>query len=235
MRYGYCATIPDYSWNITYGTIEMGMTDEMFMNVTLVRTLAKKYYGAESVYNDIINSILCFDDFFTKSLQVSLTAKEVYYWRPKNARVGDGQVINYNAPCEDEDEARELRGCRGSFSCTGIGNPSCATVTSIISAANSIAQMMDGVSGFKQTGNSHQSNLSSWETTTIIGTLESFENMNTTRLTSHSMAVGNLMGIKDSYFVSTTEVQLFPDQSNVTVGFDSVKNILINKANVEGC
>lgn len=234
MRYGYCANIDDYSWSITYGTIPLGMSDEMFTNVTLIRTLSEKFYGAESEYHNIINSILCFDDFFVKSFSVSLTAKEIYYWKPKEARVDEGEVINYNAPCEDDDEARELRGCKGSFSCAGIGNPSCETIASIISAANSVAMKMDSVSGFSQTGNSHQSNINSWETSVINGQLESFDNMRNSELTSHNMSVGGLMGINDSYMVSTSKVQLFTDIAPSTVNFNSVKNILISRAGV-GC
>lgn len=235
MRYGYCANTLDYSWTLTYGTIPVGLRDEMFSNVTLIRTLSEKFYGAESEFSEIINSIQCFDDFFTKSFSVSLTAKEIYYWKPKESRVSTGQVINYNAPCEEDDEARELRGCKGVFTCVGIGNPSCATITQIITAADAVATMMDGISGFEQTGNSHQSNINSWETTVINGTLETYVNMDNSELTSHSMSVGNLMGIPDSYIVSTTKVQLFPDKARTTVEFDSVKSILLNKAGVGGC
>lgn len=234
MKYGYCANTDDYSWTITNGTIPVGDEEEMFTNVTLIRTLAEKAYGKEVAYSSEINSILCFDDFFVRSFSITVRAKEIYYWRPKESRVRAGEVINYNEPCDEWDEPRELRGCQAQFSCSGIGDPSCATQNAIVNAADDILQKMEGVSGFEIKGDQHQFALRSWETSAIQGSLSTAKNMKNSELSSHSMNVGNLQGVGDHYVVSISKVQMFPDRYPTKVGFSAVREGLKNQAGV-GC
>jgi hypothetical protein len=234
MIYGYCGTVPDYSWNISHGTIEYGEHGTMLTNVVLSRTLSIKTYGPDSVYSDKINRILCFDNFFVKNFTLTVTAKEIYYWKPKDSNVPSGEVINYNAPCEDGDDARELNGCKCFFSCTGVGRPSSANITTIKTVAKDLVALL-GVStllSFESSGLNHQYNLNNWETTTVSGTLDSSDNMGEEALTSHSLSAVNLSGVNNLYMIMESKTQLFPDQSSTNTNFSSISSTLQTSASV---
>lgn len=234
MKYGYCSEIKDYSWSLTHGNVTIGDKDEMYANITLIRTLSEKFYGTESSYHEAVNRILCFDDFFVRSFSISVKAKEIYYWKPKEARVSPGQVINYNEPCDEWDEPRELRGCTATFTCSGIGDPSCETQTEIVSAADAIIYAMEGVKGFEIKGDSHQFALNSWESSSLQGSFTTADNMRNEELSSHSMSVSGLQGVNDHFVIAESKVQLFPDRYPTMVGFKSVRSGLKNQAGV-GC
>jgi hypothetical protein len=234
MIYGYCGTVPDYSWNISHGTIEYGKHGTMLTNVVLSRTLSIKTYGPDSVYSDKINRILCFDNFFVKNFTLMVTAKEIYYWKPKDSDVPSGGVINYNAPCEDNDDARELNGCKCFFSCTGVGRPSSADITTIKTVAKDLITLL-GVStllSFESSGLNHQYNLNNWETTTVSGTLDSSNNMGEEALTSHNLSAVNLSGVNNLYMIIESKTQLFPDQSSTNTNYSSILSTLQTSAGV---
>jgi hypothetical protein len=234
MIYGYCGTVPDYSWNISHGTIEYGEQGTMLTNVVLSRTRAIKTYGPDSPYKDKINAILCFDNFFVKNFTLTVAAKEIYYWKPKRNSVSSGGVINYNAPCEDGDDAREVNGCKCFFSCEGVGRPSSANMTVIKTTAKSLTTLL-GVStssSFTMSGLSHQYNLNSWETTTVTGNLESPDNMGEIALTSHSLSATGLAGVNNLYMIMESKTQLFPDQSSTNTTYTSILSTLQSSAGV---
>ncbi len=232
MKYGICSNTEDYSWNISHGTMPVGDESEMYTNMSLVRTQSIKQYGRESSLTHHLNSLIDISDFCVNSFSISLRAKEIYYWRPKETRVGYGEVINYNAPCNDWDEARELRGCQGQFSCNGLGDPSCATQDKIVRLADTVMRASQGVDGFTLKSDAHQFAIKSWESSSLGGSLSTPLNMRDEHLSSISISVAGLDGVADNFFVMTTKVQMFTDIEPRVVRFNSISDILKSRANV---